>query len=82
MSKQPTGPDEFGRLRVRDLDTGHERSINASQFAHGRYQVLDAPASHLGDPLPPKFHEPLSKPVESTTTRGQQADLKKENSDG
>lgn len=71
-------PDEFGRLRVRDVDTGHERTIHAAEFGHGRYIVLDTPASDVcGDPVPPvlKF---LSEP----TNRGRQADSKKENSNG
>lgn len=71
-------PDEFGRLRVRDVDTGHERTIHADELPHGNYQVLAGPASDLsGDPLPVKFasHKSLSSP----TTRGQQADSKKEN---
>lgn len=84
MPKQPIPDqplaDEYGRLRVRDKDTGHERSIHEAEFGHGNYVVLDQPASHplTGEPLPPKHHEFLSGP----TTRGQQADSKKENTDG
>ncbi|HEY9354187.1 MAG TPA: hypothetical protein VIP28_13085 [Nocardioides sp.] len=48
-------PDEFGRLRVRDRDTGHERTIHAGELPHGNYTVLDRRASdRSGDPLPPK----------------------------
>lgn len=53
-SASPT-PDEFGRLRVRDRDTGHERTIHAGELPHGNYTVLDRRASdRSGDPLPPK----------------------------
>ena len=48
-------PDEFGRLRVRDRDTGHERTIHAAELPHGNYTVLNQRASdRSGDPLPPK----------------------------
>ena len=48
-------PDEFGRLRVKDRDTGHERTITASELPHGNYTVLKQRASdRSGDPLPPK----------------------------
>lgn len=47
--------DEFGRLRVRDRDTGHERTIQAAELPHGRYTVLNQRATdRSGDPLPPK----------------------------
>lgn len=75
-SKHPE-PDQFGRLRVRDEDTGHEYSINAVALAHGNYTVLSEAASTLGgDPLPP-VHKSLSN-----TISGQSADTKKENDNG
>lgn len=78
MPKQPT-PDEFGRLRVRDDDTGHERSIDAATFSRGNYTVTSGPASTVtGDPVPPKL---ATKPLSGSTNRGQQADSKKENDD-
>ncbi|MGH3996678.1 MAG: hypothetical protein ACRDTJ_04365 [Pseudonocardiaceae bacterium] len=82
MPKQPIGqpvPDEYGRLRVRDLDTGHERTIPVAEFPHGNYLALDEPASHpfTSDPLPVKLHESLS----SQPNRGLVADSKKENTD-
>ena len=55
---QATGsptPDEFGRLRVRDRDTGHQLTIHAGELPHGNYTVLNQRASdRSGDPLPPK----------------------------
>ena len=79
MPKQPIEPDEYGRLRVRDIDTGHERTIHAAELAHGNYTPLPEPASHplTGDPLPANL-----KSLSGPTNRGQQADSKKENSDG
>ena len=83
MPKQPlpdlTAPDEYGRLRVRDVDTGHERTIHATELPHGNYVPLDEPASHplTGDALPP-VHKSLS----GQTQRGQQAETQKENTDG
>ncbi|HEY9353406.1 MAG TPA: hypothetical protein VIP28_09160 [Nocardioides sp.] len=48
-------PDEFGRLRVRDRDTGHQLTIHAGELPHGNYTVLNQRASdRSGDPLPPK----------------------------
>lgn len=78
MPKQTT-PDEYGRLRVLDADTGHELTVHVSGLPHGNYEVLDKPASHAltGEALPP-VHKSLSSP----TQRGQQADSKKENTDG
>lgn len=73
-------PDDYGRFRVKDLDTGHERTVHAAELGHGNYEVLDEPASDLaGDPVPVKLatHESLSGP----TTSGQSADSKKENTD-
>lgn len=85
MPKQPITdpsiPDEYGRIRVRDLDTGHERTIHAAEYGHGNYLALDEPASDIcGDPVPQKLAvtpESLSGP----TNRGQQADSQKENDD-
>jgi hypothetical protein len=79
MSKKPTA-DEYGRLRVRDDDTGHERSIPVGELGHGNYTVLDEPASDVsGDPVPSKLATPKS--LSGQTNRGQQADSKKENDD-
>lgn len=76
MPAKSPEPDEFGRLRVRDTDTGHEYSINATALPHGNFTVLNEPASGLGgDALPPAYHESLS----SHPASGQQADPKKEN---
>lgn len=80
MPKSPE-PDEYGRLRVKDVDTGHVRSIPAHELPHGNYEVLRKPASDLsGNPLPVEHavHESLS--VEPTNT-GQSADIKKESTD-
>jgi hypothetical protein len=70
-------PDEFGRYRVTDKDTGHKRSVDALQVHHGNYTILKQPASDplTGDPLPPEFNtlESLSSP-----TSGQSADTTKE----
>lgn len=78
MPKTPetVGPDAYGRVRVRDLDTGHERTVPAVEVGHGRYLVLNEPASNplTGDALP-GVHK---SPVEPTTTSGQQAEPKKE----
>lgn len=50
-------PDEFGRFRVTDKDTGHKRSIHATELPHGNYTVLKQPASDplTGDALPPEY---------------------------
>jgi hypothetical protein len=81
MPKQPIsqpGPDEYGRLRVRDSDTGHERTIHAAELGHGNYVVIDQPASHplTGEPVPP-VHGSLSGPP----TPAKQAESTKENTD-
>lgn len=116
MSKSPK-PDEYGRLRVVDQDTGHERSIHEAEFAHGNYEIADSPAStDGGDVVPPVLARQRSKappkpatkktaaprkraaakktaskspapdapaPVETTsTTRGQQAGIVKEQDNG
>lgn len=66
-------PDDYGRLRVRDKDTGHERTVHAEELPHGNYLVLAEPASDLnGDALPPKVATQES-PVEPPTN-GQSAD--------
>lgn len=70
MPETPT-PDEFGRLRVTDKDTGHKRSIQATQLAHGNYTVLKADASlPSGEAVPPEFKS------------GQQAGTDKEKTNG
>lgn len=74
MPESTIEPDEFGRHRVTDKDTGTKRSVFASELPHGNYTVLKQPASDpiSGDALPPEFN-----PVEPTAS-GQQADTKKE----
>ncbi|MCL2611948.1 MAG: hypothetical protein FWD95_01810 [Nocardioidaceae bacterium] len=75
--KQPQ-PDAFGRLRVRDEDTGYDRTIAAHRLHLGHYTVLDEPASTpTGMPRPDDYHESLSSP----STDGQQAESK-ENHNG
>lgn len=80
MPKSPSAePDEYGRLRVRDKDTGHVRSIHAEELPHGNYEVLSDPASDLnGDPMPVEYGTPRVPAVEPTEN-GQSADPKKEN---
>ena len=82
MSEQTHKPDEFGRYRVTDRDTGHRLSIPASALPHGNFNVLKQPASDplTGDALPPE-HGAI-EPLSSTTTSGQSADTKKEKSHG
>lgn len=64
-------PDEHGRYRVLDLDTGHKLTIHAAALPHGRFEVLDEPASTpAGDPVATAHNE---SPVEPTTS-GQQAE--------
>lgn len=66
-----TEPDQHGRYRVLDLDTGHKLTIHAAALPHGRFEVLDEPASTpSGDPVPTEHNE---SPVEPTTS-GQQAE--------
>lgn len=75
MPESTPEPDEFGRYRVTDCDTGHKRSVVASELPHGNYTVLKQPASdHTGLALPPEFNT-----VEPTAS-GQLADTKKEKS--
>jgi hypothetical protein len=63
-------PDEYGWLRVTDKDTGHKRSIRASEVPHGNYTVLKQPASDrlTGDPLPTEFKsvEPTGQSATNT----------------
>ena len=73
MPESTPEPDEFGRYRVTDKDTGHKRSIFAAELPHGNYTVLKQPASDIaGDALPPEFNT-----VEPT---GQTATTQKEKS--
>lgn len=82
MPEKTPEPDEFGRLRVVDQDTGHKRSVRPEEVAHGNYVVLKDPASNpvTGDPLPGELS--TVKPLSSTTTSGQSADPKKESTNG
>lgn len=81
MPEKTPEPDEFGRFRVLDRDTGAKRSVTASQLPHGNYKVLDEPASDVaGDALEVEY--PTKSLSSSTTTSGQQADMKKEKADG
>jgi hypothetical protein len=66
-------PDEFGRYRVRDLDTGHVRSIHTAELPHGRYEVLDEEATGpTGLPVPPEHNRFPVEPI----TSGQEAENK------
>lgn len=76
MPKATPEPDEFGRYRVTDKDTGHTRSVHAAELPHGNYAVLEQEAS---DPLTGLALAPEFSTVEPTS--GQQADPKKEKSD-
>lgn len=71
----PSGPvpDEYGRYRVRDEDTGHELTIHAAALPHGRFTVLNEPATDplTGEPVPTVHKSPVE-----TTTSGQQAETK------
>lgn len=74
-------PDEFGRYRVLDEDTGAKRSVSASQLPHGNHVVLDEPASDVGgDALPVEY--PTPKPLSSTAPSGQSAEPSKEKNHG
>lgn len=65
-------PDEFGRYRVTDRDTGVRRSIHAAELPHGNYTVLKQDATDAnGDVIPPEFPE-----ADSGTTSGQSAGKK------
>ena len=75
MPDNQPDPDEFGRFRVTDVDTGHKRSIHAAELPHGNYRVLRQPASDVaGDALPPEFN--------TVEPSGQSADTKKEKDNG
>lgn len=80
MSDKTPEPDEFGRYRVTDRDTGHRLSIPASALPHGNFNVLKQPASDpvSGAALPPEYGvlESLSN------NSGQQADTPKEKAHG
>lgn len=66
-------PDEFGRYRVLDKDTGAKRSVVASQLPHGNHEVLDEPASDLGgDALPVEY--PDVEPAAPTGYSAQKKD--------
>lgn len=81
MPESTPEPDEFGRYRVTDKDTGHRLSIPASALPHGNFTVLKQPASDVaGDALPPEHN--ATKPLSSTTTSGQSADTEKEKDNG
>jgi hypothetical protein len=68
-------PDEFGRYRVTDHDTGHRITVTGTQVLHGNFTVLKQPASDAtGEPLPPEFNAVQS----SASTTGQSAATKKE----
>jgi hypothetical protein len=66
MPEQQPEPDEFGRYRVTDKETGHKSSVTASQLPHGNYTILKAPASNplTGEPLPPELNavKPTANP--------------------
>jgi hypothetical protein len=68
-------PDQFGRYRVLDKDTGHQLSIHAEALPHGNYEVLDEAASNpaTGEPLPP-----VHQTAVETNPSGQEAENKEE----
>ena len=82
MPDQTPEPDQFGRYRVTNKDTGHRETIRAAELPHGNYTVLQEPASDplSGDPLPPEYGN--TRPLSNPTTSGQSADVKKEKADG
>lgn len=56
-------------IRVRDLDTGHERTIRKHLITHGNYKELSEPAvDPKGEPLPAKFA--TTKPAEVAAPSG------------
>lgn len=72
-------PDAFGRYRVQQ-DTGAKFSIQRPPLDGEK--VLDEPASAVsGEELPPEYPAPKSA-EKNTTSSGQQADTKKESSNG
>lgn len=48
------------RIRVKDKDTGHERTIDALHFPHGNYARLkgDAADPRTGEDYPPVYATP------------------------
>jgi hypothetical protein len=80
-------PDEFGRYRVIDADTGHEYST--SNYIRGAHKIADGPASDVsGNPVAPvhnakvaerKAPEPQDSPerltaiIQANTDNGQEA---------
>lgn len=74
MPENTPKPDEFGRFRVLDKDTGARRSVTASQLPHGNYDVLsDAASDVAGDALPVEYPS-APKSLSSSTPSGQPAD--------
>lgn len=70
MPEQTPQPDEFGRLRVTDKDTGHKRSIHAAELPHGNYTVLKQDASlPNGDPVPTEFNAVEPAGQSATTSK-------------
>lgn len=70
MPESTPKPDEFGRYRVTDKDTGHKLSIPASALPHGNFTVLKQDASDVaGDALPPEFNavEPTGQSATANT---------------
>lgn len=60
------------RIRVRDNDTGHERTIAAHLLPHGNYEVLTSAAvdPRTGEDVPPVFgRKPAEKPAEPAPPR-------------
>lgn len=76
MSAAKPKPDEFGRIRARDKDTGHVRSVSELEFAvGGNYEVADGDASSPnGLPVPADTSKPLSS--KATPNSGQKAENK------
>jgi hypothetical protein len=66
------------RIRVKDKDTGHERTIAEHMLPHGNYQVLkrDAVDPATGEDLPPVYS--TDSPSSGESTAGQKATEKKE----
>ena len=62
------------RVRVKDKDTGYDRTISEQEVPHGNYQVLkqDAVDPLTGDDVPADLH------LEDATTTGQSAATTKE----
>lgn len=72
-------PDEFGRYRVQ-TDTGAKISVSREPLESEK--VLEEPASDVGgDALPVEYPEP-TKSAAKNTNSGQQAETKKESTDG